>query len=368
MFFLRTTRREFLKKTAVSTAAAVATAMEFGPPGGSARADTFTSRVFMTKGESRADNAFRLMQMFKRQIAEAIGNKHVILKPNVVQEYFELADTHVEWLEGILEFLKSIGITDVTIAESNPRNTMNAFEKQGYFRLRDKYPVKLVELNQEGADVVQVWQDDTTLRPIRVSRLLRNPNNFIISCPRIKTHNNAVVTIGLKNVVMSAPMVDPGFKFGQPGSSKFNKTPGMHGSPPLGSTTNANQYLNDNIYRLVKFYGIRPHLSVIDGYQGMEGNGPSSGTPATPQKLGIASFDPIAADRVCVTLMGHDTYQLEDKGPYPAYLNYCGQAGLGEWDLNKIEVVGEQIAGNVVNFTPNSGISGMLGLRVTPKE
>ena len=367
MITQHTSRRQFLKNSILGTAG-VAAAWRMASLPGSAFGDTYTSRVYMTKGEDRADNAFRVLQMFKKQIAAAIGDRHVVLKPNVVQEYNTLADTHVDWLEGILEFLKSIGITDVTVAESNPRNTMNAFEKQGYFRLRDKYSPKFVEMNQEGADVVEVWQDDATLRSIRVSKLLRNPRNFVISCPRIKTHNNAVATIGLKNVVMSAPMVDPGFKFGQPGSSKFNKTPGMHGSPPLGSTTNANQYLNDNIYRLVKFYGIRPHLSVIDGYQGMEGSGPSSGTPATPQKLGIASFDPIAADRVCVTLMGHDTYQLGSSGPYPAYLNYCGQAGLGEWDLSKIDVVGEQIEGNVVNFAPNPGIAGMLGLRTTPKE
>ncbi|HMP82545.1 MAG TPA: DUF362 domain-containing protein, partial [Verrucomicrobiota bacterium] len=223
-------------------------------------------------------------------------------------------------------------------------------------------PVKFVELNQEGADVVQVWQTDTTLHSIRVSKLLRNPRNFIISCPRIKTHNNAVATIGLKNVVMSAPMVDPGFKFGQPGSNKFSKTPGMHGNP------NTNQCLNDNIYRLMKLFGIRPHLSVIDGFQGMEGAGPSSGTAATPQKLGIASLDPIAADRVCVALMGHDVYQFNDGSAYPAYLNYCGQAGLGEWDLSRIEVVGERIDGNIVNFAPNPGIAAMLGMRATPKE
>jgi uncharacterized protein (DUF362 family) len=362
MSTLPTTRRTFLKRTILGTAG-VAAAWRVGPLADSARADTFTSRVFMTKGDDRADNAFRVMQMFKKQIAAAIGDKHVVLKPNVVNDIVALADTHVDWLEGMLEFLRSIGKTDVTIAESNPRSTMAAFEYMGYFQLLKKYPVRLVEMNQEGADTVEVWQDDVTLRPIKVSSLLRNPRNFIISCPRIKTHNNAVATIGLKNLVMSAPMVDPGFYYGQSGATKFNKTPGMHGTP------NTNQCLNDNIYRLVKVYGIRPHLSVIDGYEGMQGNGPSGGYPAPLQKLGIASFDFVAADRVCVQLMGHDVYQLGSTGPFPAYLNYCGQAGLGEWDLSKIEVIGEPIAGNEISYVPNSTIvSQTTGIRTTPKE
>jgi len=329
--------------------------------GGSASAGPFTARVAITKGNDRADNAFRAMQFFKKPLAAAIANKRVIIKPNLVSDTSELADTHVDWVEGVLEFLKSIGKTNVWIAESNPRSTLAAFDNMGYLRLLNKYPARLVDLNQEGADEVQVWRNETTLHSIRVSRLLRNPNYFIISCPRIKTHNSVVATLAVKNVVMAAPMVDAGFRYGQQGASKFSKT-GMHGVP------SNNQCINDNIYRLVKLYGIRAHFSVIDGYEGMQGDGPTSGYAAPQQKLGIASFDWVAADRVCVTLMGHDVYQLGNTGPYPAYLNYCGQAGLGEWDLNKIEILGESIAGNIVNYAPPESISAMLGMRPTPKE
>jgi uncharacterized protein (DUF362 family) len=371
------TRREFLRRSLIG-AAGVATAWQAASLGGTARADAYTARVGITKGGDRADNAFRAMQMFKQQIAAAVINKRIIIKPNVVNDTVALADTHVDWLEGILEFLKSIGRTDVTIAESNPRSTFAAFEMMGYFRLLNNYPVKLVELNQEGADVAQVWKDATTLWPIRVSRLLRNPNNFIISCPRIKTHNNGVATVSLKNVVMGSPMVDPGYYFGQAGATKFNKTPGMHGQ----DTANC-QFLNDNLYRMAKINGIHPHLSVIDGYQGMQGNGPSGGDAAAVQKLGIASLDWVAADRVALKLVGgdawYDSYYTKwsstpgtlDRPTFPAYLNYCNQAGLGEWDLSKIEVLGEPIAGNIVNFTAAPGVidgTQLSNIRANPKE
>jgi hypothetical protein len=115
--------------------------------------------------------------------------------------------------------------------------------------------------------------------------------------------------------------------------------------------------LNDNVYRLVKVYGIHPHLAVIDGYQGMEHNGPVSGTAiATPQQIAVASLEWLAADRVALALMGTNVFvQLNQTTdgypmPFPACLNYLWQAGLGEWDLRNIQVVGETIAANVYNY------------------
>jgi uncharacterized protein (DUF362 family) len=68
----------------------------------------------------------------------------------------------------------------------------------------------------------------------------------------------------------------------------------------------------------------------------MEGNGPSSGTPV-PSRVAIASTDFIAADRVGVEAMGIDAKWI-------GYLNFCGQFGLGQFDLDKIEVRGEKVA------------------------
>ena len=125
----------------------------------------------------------------------------------------------------------------------------------------------------------------------------------------------------------------------------------MHGpsGPPSGTGSGYDyQVLNDNVYRLVKVYGIRPHLAVIDGYQGMEHNGPVSGTAiTTPQQLAVASLDWLAADRIALTLMGTNVFvQLNTTTdgypmPFPACLNYLWQAGLGEWDDRKIQVIGD---------------------------
>jgi uncharacterized protein (DUF362 family) len=70
--------------------------------------------------------------------------------------------------------------------------------------------------------------------------------------------------------------------------------------------------------------------AVIDGYEGMVGNGPSMGTPV-PSRIAIASTDYIAADRVGAETMGIDADWL-------GYLKYCGEVGLGQWNLSKVDV------------------------------
>jgi len=51
--------------------------------------------------------------------------------------------------------------------------------------------------------------------------------------------------------------------------------------------------------RMRPFWG----ATVIDGFEGMEGNGPNSGLPV-PSRVAIASTDYVAADRVGVECMG----------------------------------------------------------------
>ena len=72
-------------------------------PGGGARARA--SRVSLAGGNDRADIAFKSLEPFKDEIAAAIGNKRVILKPNNVIINVPLCATHADNLEGILEFL-----------------------------------------------------------------------------------------------------------------------------------------------------------------------------------------------------------------------------------------------------------------------
>jgi uncharacterized protein (DUF362 family) len=308
--------------------------------------DQFSSEVSITTGDNRADMAFRALKPFSKQIAQAIGKKRVILKPNNVSIDIPLCATHADTLEGILEFMKSIGKADqCIIAESAAGGpTMDGFSNYGYMKLLNKYPVKLVDLDSEKIETLYVF-DEKDFRPhaVRVSGVLLDPDSFIVSVARMKTHDRVIATLSLKNIVLGAPIKDIGFSWSpsrKPGT--VNDKPIVHGSGYRG--------LNYNLYALSR--QLHPHLAVIDGFEGMEGNGPNRGTPVD-HRVCVASLDWLAADRVGIELMGIDFAKV-------GYLNYCAQTGRGTADLAKIKVIGEPIAAHIKPYKLSDNVEKQL--------
>jgi len=289
-----------------------------------------TASVALTTGDNRADLAFRALVPFAKQVNQTIGNKRIVLKPNNVSIDIPLSSTHVDTLEGILDFLKSIKKLDnVIIAESAANGpTLEGFDNYGYFRLIKKYNVKLVDLDQEEFKIVNVFDErDFRPHPVRASKIILDPDSYIVSVARMKTHDRVLATLSLKNIVVGAPVKDLGFGWG-----KYHKEgttsdkPVIHGGGIRG--------INYNLYALAPH--LHPDLALIDGFEGMEGNGPNSGTPVD-HRICVASTDWLAADRVGIELMGIDFAKV-------GYLNYSAQTGLGVADLDRINIIGEKIS------------------------
>jgi uncharacterized protein (DUF362 family) len=338
-------RRSFLKTSVMGGVAA----SFIGPLNSFAFSDNqeqSSASVAITTGDNRADLAFRALEPFAKQIRHDIGNRRVVLKPNNVSTEIPLCATHVDTLEGILEFLKSIRKLDnVIIAESAANGpTFDGFKNYGYFGLAGKYPVKFVDLDKEGSEILYVF-DEKDFRPhsVRFSSVILSPDSYVVSVARMKTHNLAIVTLSLKNIVFGAPVKDPGFAF------RGNRKEGIksdksivHGSGFRG--------INFNLYDLAP--RLHPDLAVIDGFEGMEGNGPSNGTPVD-HRVCVAGTDWLAADRVAVELMGVDFAKI-------GYLNYCAQAGLGTADLSRINIVGESIGNHMKHYKLHDNIEQQL--------
>lgn len=109
--------------------------------------------------------------------------------------------------------------------------------------------------------------------------------------------------------------------------------------------------LNLNLFLLA--CQIRPQLSVLDGIVGMEGNGPTRGTPVEHGVV-LAGNDSIAVDRVAVELMG---INFNDIG----YLTYCANAGFGQSDLSHISVIGPEFRNYVKHYKLPDNIENLLG-------
>jgi uncharacterized protein (DUF362 family) len=328
-------RRHFLK-TALAGGLAAACPVRWSPATASAAgADASRpTRVALTAGDDRAQIAFSALESLGPEIVRAIGNRQVVIKPNNVAIDIQLSATHAGCLEGILEFLKSVGKLDQAVIAESAANgaTLEGFANYGYTRLAAKYGVKLVDLDQEPSQVLQVFdQRDFRPHPIRMSQWLLDRNKFIISAAKMKTHDLVVTTLSLKNIVLAAPIKDPGFGNRAKPGLKSDKNI-AHGGGVRG--------LNYNLFALS--HVLHPHLAVIDGYDGMEGHGPTRGT-AVEHRVCVAGTDWLAADRVAVELMGIDFAKV-------GYLNYCADAQLGQADLKKIELVGEPLARHVKTY------------------
>jgi uncharacterized protein (DUF362 family) len=323
------TRRSFLR-TSIIGGVAAACIRPFNTFASFGKQEQFAAQVALTTGDNRGDMVFRALKPFSKEIAQAIGSKRVILKPNNVSIDIPLTSTHVDTLEGILEFLKSIGKDrNVIIAESAANGpTLDGFKNYGYFRLADKYGVKMIDLDREPYDIVNVFDEkDFSPHAVRVSHMMLDPDSFIVSVARMKTHDRVLATLSLKNIVVGSPIKDPGFTFSSSSrkGAKSDKSL-MHGSGFRG--------INYNLYAMS--HQLHPHLAVIDGFEGMEGNGPNDGTPVD-HRVCVAGLDWLAADRVAIELMGIDFANV-------GYLNFCSQTGAGIADLNRIQIIGETIS------------------------
>jgi uncharacterized protein (DUF362 family) len=94
-----------------------------------------------------------------------------------------------------------------------------------------------------------------------------------------------------------------------------------------------NRVLDYNLFTVMQHLHI--DLGVLDGFEGMEGDGPLNGDPVD-HRLALAGTDYLAVDRVGTEVMGADFDEIR-------YLNYLWDSGVGEGDLSKIEVIGETI-------------------------
>lgn len=319
----RVSRRRFFQTT-LAAGVAAALPVRF-PIGAMSRRRTDAPRVALTTGTDQVEMTFAGLRMFDREVGLAIGNRPVVIKPNFVSTNNQLAATYADTVEGILEFLRTIGKLDqVVIAESAADGPAPAgYANYGFEPLAQRYRVKLLDLDHLPTELLYVL-DETDLRPrsVRVSKMLLDDNAYVISAARMKTHDRVLATLSLKNVVFGAPIKEAPVDGGRPRSHK----PIAHGGGLRG--------INFNLFQLGQ--RLHPDLAIVDGYEGMEGNGPTNGT-AVPHRVCVVSPDWFAADRISLELMGIEFARVP-------YLNYFSDAGLGEADLRRIEVFGEPVA------------------------
>lgn len=290
-----------------------------------APAEVSKSPVSLIHGEDRRRNITESLKVLDAEIAARLErSKSVIIKPNLVSTNRQLAATHADALRGILDYLETRWKGPVFIAESSAGDTFAGYENFNYEPVTKEYrgmQVSLVDLNEEALyQTIHILNGDLHPQPVRLAARLLDPDAFVISAGVMKTHNVVVATMSVKNMTLGAPLHN------RKGEKRWNDKRVYH-----GGVRQTHYGIVRTAERMKGNWGV----AVIDGFEGMEGNGPASGTPVA-SRIAIASPDFVAADRVGVECMGIDP-------GWPAYLNWCGEMGVGNYDLGKIEIRGESI-------------------------
>jgi uncharacterized protein (DUF362 family) len=283
------------------------------------------STVSLVKGESRRKNIAQALTAIDDQVRPGLkAKKYVVIKVNNVSTNNQLAATHADAIHGILDYLEPRFKGPVIVAESSAGDTLHGFEQFGYNRLateRRSQKVQLIDLNREAKfKAIPLIDYDLHAVSTRLAARLFDPDAYVICAAMLKTHNVMVATLSIKNMAIGAPL------HSVPGEQPWNDKRKTHNGV---RQTHYNIFLTQQTMK--PFLG----AAVIDGYEGMEGNGPSSGTPV-PSRLAIASTDYVAADRVGVEAMGINP-------DWMGYLRFCSEFGVGQYDLAKIDVRGEKL-------------------------
>lgn len=228
----------------------------------------------------------------------------VLLKPNLLSARppEDGVDTHPEVVRAVIRLVKAAG-GSVSIGDSPGgyhKDVDEVFEKSG---------MKKVAW-EEGAELVR-FAKSKFVDGFPVAREVFDCD-AMISIPKLKTHMITIITAALKNTYGTV--------------TGLYKTE-CHSKAPREE---------DFAKVVAKIHSIsRPCLNVLDAVVAMEGDGPSSGTL---RNMGIimASADAVAMDSCVAKLAGLEPLDI-------LVTKEARAMGLGEADLSKIEITGDDI-------------------------
>lgn len=242
----------------------------------------------------------------------------VFIKPNIV--YWTRACDFPKWgvittsrvVQDMVQLLKDHGVQSITIGEGIGADTLDektsahAFQALGYETLRKRYAINCINLMQRPFLELQLEQGVE----LRFNTDILN-SDFVINLPVLKTHNQTVVSLGLKNLKGCIDI------YSRKKCHSADRTKNLH----LYISKLANK--------------IPPMFTLIDGIYTLE-RGPAFDGRMHRSNLLVASADVLSADMVGARVLGHDPEQVP-------YLAYAAQSRNRQLDLSDVEIVGDSL-------------------------
>lgn len=252
-------------------------------------------------------------------------SKKVYLKPNGI-DFKKHTYTSPEVLRAVIEYFKGKGAEVYVMENSTQANiTRVVFTLNGFKDVCEQTGAKILYLDEEETKTFEFkgkpsasedpkgYNLKTFRLPLTVVKIMENrESTTYINIPKLKTHSMATVTLGIKN------------QWGFP----------QHADRGKDHNYNLHSKLVDT------FELIKPDLTLIDGTEGtIHGHYP----PTAWEDRLVKQFNILIGgrDTLAVDVVGARIFGLTiDEVPH---LKIAYERGLGEGDLNKINVIGKDL-------------------------
>jgi uncharacterized protein (DUF362 family) len=238
----------------------------------------------------------------------------ILLKPNIIwgggigrkmPKYGIVTTSRI--VEDLVKLLREWGCENISVGEATLVNkelgseTLGGYKWTGIARVAKGYGVKLIDFNQEPFERIEM--DGTSIAIARAAL----DADFLINLSVLKTHHQARVSLGLKN---------------------------LKGCLEMRSKMEFHRRGLDHMIALLNTQ-IKPKLTIIDGIYAME-NGPSALGTAHRMNLIIAGQDNLSCDIVGSAVLGIEPSSVEHLSEFASIANRS-------LDLAEIDVKGENI-------------------------
>ena len=242
----------------------------------------------------------------------------VLLKPNFVEYSPDRpVTTHVDLLAETVRAFRERGAAEVVIGEGPGHNpdTDEVWFRSGLYQIADEVGARVVDLNVDDLVLthLRTFPEGNGFRGRALERVYLPKTLFdadvIVSMPKMKTHHWAGVTLGMKNLFGVVPSV----KYGWPKNI-------LH--------------VNGIVRSVVELAASVPvAYTIVDGVEGMEGDGPIVGTLVRSSCL-VFGRSVYGVDWVAARVMGLDPVKLP-------VMTLASATGLGA--LGDPPIVGESV-------------------------
>ena len=256
------------------------------------------------------------------ELIGGIGNyvrsgDNVLLKINLLTGDIpeKAVTTHPAIVRAMIHQVRKAGgiplVGDCSGYEGKPnlKRYLDACRSSGIMQVCEEENAQIVHLSAESVEVRN--ESGRLYKTFILSKQVMDAD-VLISLPKLKTHGLTLFTGGVKN--------------------NFGCITGLNKAKLHLRAQDPETFSQ----MLVDLLGIvQPDLTVMDAVVGMEGNGPSNGTPKQVNAI-LASIDPVALDAVACTMVGIDPFMVPST-------RLAHEQGMGRGDISKINVVGKSL-------------------------